>query len=64
MEKGVGLRATQAVDVFNRESAPRRDEIAGIYSHLSETEVTKIRDLKAKERREAKKRTRLAEFDS
>ena len=53
------LRATQAGDVFNRESAPRPDEIAAIYSHLTPEEVEIIRDLKAGERRDTRKQTRL-----
>ena len=49
------LRATQAADVFNRESAPRPDEIAGVYSHLVPEEVEKIRKKKAAVRRAIKK---------
>ena len=53
------MRATQAVDVFNRKSAPRPDEIAAIYSHLTPEEIEKIRDLKAGERRVTRKQERL-----
>jgi len=53
------LRATQAGDVFNRESAPRQDEIASIYSHLTPEEVDKIRKQKAAARRRENRRKRL-----